>query len=66
MSSIENLNPRKLFEFINRLINSGAVDEVLMRRIASSLFLSLYWSIKVYVKYKRQGEKFSERRQLSS
>jgi len=57
MSSIEKLNPRKLFEFMDRLINSGTVDdEVMMRRIASALFLSLYnyWSIKAYVKYNRR------------
>jgi len=56
MPLIEKLNPRKLFELINRLINNGAVDEVLMRRIASSLFLSLYnyWSLKAYVKYNRR------------
>jgi len=53
MLSIENLNPRKLFELIDRFINSGVIDEVMMRRIASSLLLSLYnyWSIKAYVKY---------------
>jgi len=53
MSSIEKLNPRKLFELIDRFINSGVIDEVMMRRIASSLLLSLYnyWSIKAYVKY---------------
>jgi len=54
MSSIEKLNPRKLFELIDRFINSGVIDEVMMmRRIASSLLLSLYnyCSIKAYVKY---------------
>jgi len=56
MSSIENLNPRKLFELINNFINNSTVDEVLMRRIVSSLFLSLYnyWSVKAYVKYNRR------------
>lgn len=56
MSSIEKLNPRKLFELIDRFINSSTVDEVMMRRVVSSLFLSLYnyWSIKAYVKYNRQ------------
>jgi len=56
VSSIENLNPRKLLGSIDHFINSGTVDEVLMRRIASSLFLSLYnyWSAKAYTKYNKQ------------
>jgi len=56
MSSIENLNPKKLLGLIDHFMSSGTVDEVLMRRIASSLFLSLYnyWSAKAYIKYNKR------------
>lgn len=56
MSLIEKLNPRKLFDLIDHFINNNTLDEVLMSRIISSLFLSLYnyWSMKGYVKYNKR------------
>jgi len=50
MSEIEELNPRRLIDIIRQAINKTAIDAVLLRRIASALFLSLYnyWAIKSY------------------
>lgn len=57
MSEIEELNPRRLIEDITKqTINKTAIDAVLLRRIASALFLSLYnyWAIKSYKLYNKR------------
>lgn len=52
----EKLNPRQLIDSLSRLAsNKKALDEVLIRRNASTLFFALfnYWAAKSYAKGRR-------------
>ena len=47
MSEVEELNPRRLIDTINQIVDKTVIDAVLLRRVASTLFFSLYsyWAI---------------------
>jgi len=42
MSEVEELNPRRLIDNIKQIVDKTVIDAVLLRRIASALFFSLY------------------------
>jgi len=50
----ERLNPRKLLEYFIKILKNNiyTLDEVIIRRIISSVYFSLfnYWSLKSYLK----------------
>jgi len=56
MSEVEGLNPRRLIDSVKQIVDKTAIDAVLLRRIASALFFSLYnyWAIKSYKLYNKR------------
>jgi len=50
MSEVEELNPRRLIDSIKQIVDKTSINAVLLRKIASTLFFSLYnyWAIKSY------------------
>jgi len=50
MSEVEELNPRKLINAVEQIADKTVIVKVPLRRIASTLFFSLYnyWAIKSY------------------
>jgi len=56
MSEVEELNPRRLIDSIKQIVDKTAIDVVHLRRIASTLFFSLYnyWATKSYKIYNKR------------
>jgi len=56
MSEVEELNPRRLIDNIKQIVDKTVIGKVLLRRIASALFFSLYnyWAFKSYKLYNKR------------
>jgi len=64
MSEVEELNPRTLIDITKQVINKTVIDAVLLRRITSALFLSLYnyWAIKSYKLHNKKAQRLIKSR----